>query len=125
MLESLFNKNAGLKACNFIKKTLQHRCFPVKFAKFLKRPFFAEHIRWLLLEISHELSLIAFENNKWCHFVVSTGSPAFISFYYYRKLLFISFLSISFFFSNFFVNSTTFWFEVSLSILKTKQGSCS
>ena len=29
-----------LKACNFIKKRLQHRCFPVKFAKFLKAPFF-------------------------------------------------------------------------------------
>ena len=29
VLESLFNKVAGLKACNFIKKKLQHRCFPV------------------------------------------------------------------------------------------------
>ena len=31
-----FNKVAGLKACNFMKKRLQHRCFPVKFAKFLR-----------------------------------------------------------------------------------------
>ena len=30
MFESLFNKVAGLKAYNFIKKRLQHRCFPVK-----------------------------------------------------------------------------------------------
>ena len=29
-------KFAGLRACNFIKKRLQHRSFPVKFAKFLK-----------------------------------------------------------------------------------------
>ena len=29
MLESLFNKVAGLKACNFIKNGLQHRYFPV------------------------------------------------------------------------------------------------
>ena len=29
MLESLFNKVAGLKACNFIKIGLQHRYFPV------------------------------------------------------------------------------------------------
>ena len=36
MLESLFKKAAGLKACNFIEKRLQHKCFPVKFAKFLK-----------------------------------------------------------------------------------------
>ena len=34
MLESLFNEITGLQACNFIKKRLQHRCFPMKFAKF-------------------------------------------------------------------------------------------
>ena len=28
-------ENCLLKACNFIKKKLQHKCFPVKFAKFL------------------------------------------------------------------------------------------
>ena len=38
MLESLFNKVAGLKACNFIKNELQHKCFPVNFRKFLKTP---------------------------------------------------------------------------------------
>ena len=38
-LESLFRKTC--KACNFIllQKRLQHRCFPVKFMKFLKIPF--------------------------------------------------------------------------------------
>ena len=30
--DSLFNKAAGLHAFNFIKKRLQHRCFPVKIA---------------------------------------------------------------------------------------------
>ena len=25
--------------CNFIKKRLQHRCFPMKFTKFLRTPF--------------------------------------------------------------------------------------
>ena len=35
MLESLFNKVAGLKACNFIKKRLQHGCFPVSFKNIL------------------------------------------------------------------------------------------
>ena len=38
-----------LKACNFIKKRLQYRCFPKKFAKFLRTPFFTEHLWWLLL----------------------------------------------------------------------------
>ena len=38
VLESLFD---GLQACNFIKKRLQHKWFPVKFAKFLcKNTFF-------------------------------------------------------------------------------------
>ena len=32
-LESLFNKVAGLKVCNFIKKRLLHTLFPVKCAK--------------------------------------------------------------------------------------------
>ena len=34
MLESLFNKLAGLQACIFIKKRLQHGCFPVNNTKF-------------------------------------------------------------------------------------------
>ena len=38
VLESLFNKVAGLKTCNFIKKRLQHRCFPAKFEKFSRIP---------------------------------------------------------------------------------------
>ena len=39
MLESLFNKVAGPQASIFIKKRLQHRCFSVKLAKFLRTPF--------------------------------------------------------------------------------------
>ena len=38
MLESLFNKAAGLQASNFIKKRLQHRYFPVNIVKFLRTP---------------------------------------------------------------------------------------
>ena len=37
-LECLFNKVAGLKACNVIKKRLQRRSFLVKFSKNLKTP---------------------------------------------------------------------------------------
>ena len=32
----LFNENANLQFCNFIKKRLQHWCFPVNIAKFLR-----------------------------------------------------------------------------------------
>ena len=49
VLESLFNKAAGLNVSNSIKKRLQHRCFPVKFVKFLKTSFFTEKFQWLLL----------------------------------------------------------------------------
>ena len=40
MLESFFDKIAGVQDCNFIKKSLKHRWFPVNFAKFLRTPFF-------------------------------------------------------------------------------------
>ena len=33
-----FSNVAGVKACTFVKKKLQHKCFPVKFAKFLRMP---------------------------------------------------------------------------------------
>ena len=36
---------------NFTNFTGKHRCFPVKFAKFLRTPSFTEHLRWLLLSI--------------------------------------------------------------------------
>ena len=31
-----FNENANLQSCDFIKKRLQHKCFPVNTAKFLR-----------------------------------------------------------------------------------------
>ena len=34
VLESLFKKVSGIQACNFTKKRLQHRWFPVKFIVF-------------------------------------------------------------------------------------------
>ena len=50
LLESLFNRVTVLRPCNFIKKKLQHRWFSLKFAKFLRSPFFTEHHQWLLLK---------------------------------------------------------------------------
>ena len=49
MLESLFNKIAGLKACNFINKRLQHRVFSVNIAKFLRIPILKNICEPLLL----------------------------------------------------------------------------
>ena len=38
--ESIFEA----QACNFIKKRLWHRCFPLNVAKFLRTPFLTEHL---------------------------------------------------------------------------------
>ena len=42
LCRSLFNKVAGLQACNFIKNKLQRRCFPMRSGKFQKKE---EHLR--------------------------------------------------------------------------------
>ena len=39
VLESLFNEVEGLNTCNFIKKRLQHECFPVNFCEIFKITF--------------------------------------------------------------------------------------
>ena len=49
MLESLFNKFVGLQTGNFITKRLEHRCFPVNIAKFLKTPILKDIFERLLL----------------------------------------------------------------------------
>ena len=45
-----FAKHLVLESLSNKKKGLQHRCFPEKFAKFLRTLFLTEHLRWLLLE---------------------------------------------------------------------------
>ena len=45
----LFNKVAGLRSATLLKKRLWHKCFPVNFGKFLRKPFYIEHFWWLLL----------------------------------------------------------------------------
>ena len=45
VLESLFKKVPGLKACNLIKKRPQHRCSPVNIVKIFKTTYFEEHLR--------------------------------------------------------------------------------
>ena len=49
MLESLFDKVAGLRASRK-KKRFQHKCFPVKFAKFLRAPVCKNICEQLLLK---------------------------------------------------------------------------
>ena len=42
---SLFLKNLQAEGLQLHKKRLQHRCFLLKFAKFLTTPFLTEHVR--------------------------------------------------------------------------------
>ena len=39
----------GLKPATLLKKRLWHRCLPANFMKFLRTPFYTEHVWWLLL----------------------------------------------------------------------------
>ena len=43
-----FHGKTPLFESHFNKKRLQHRWFPVKFAKFVRTPSFTEHLLWLL-----------------------------------------------------------------------------
>ena len=45
-----FNKVAGLRPAILSKERLQHRCFPVNFAKLLIIPFLTEHLRMIASE---------------------------------------------------------------------------
>ena len=49
MSESFFNKVEGMTAFNFNKKKFQRKCFPVKFARFLRTPILKNICDWLLL----------------------------------------------------------------------------
>ena len=46
------SEGADLQACNFIKKILQHRCFPVNIAKLLRTPVLKNICERLLLQRS-------------------------------------------------------------------------
>ena len=59
----LFNEIADLNPCNFIKQSLQQRCFLMKFAKFLRtlilrniceRLFLLHFLRWLIMEVDQK-----------------------------------------------------------------------
>ena len=47
-METIFIKAAGLQTCNYIKQRLQHKCFSVNIAEFLRIAIFIEHLWWLL-----------------------------------------------------------------------------
>ena len=58
--EAVVRRCSSKRLCNFIKKKLQCRCFPVKFSKFLRTPFFykthlvANPVFFAILALPHE-----------------------------------------------------------------------
>ena len=73
MLESLFNKAAGLNVCNSIKKKLQHSCFSVKFANFL-RTLFLQFLRkmekCICCHKNSEAGTVGALQKKVCNFII-------------------------------------------------------
>ena len=57
LCQGLFFNKVASAACNFIKKeTLAQVYFALNFVKFLRTPFFREHLWWLLLTLLHKIS---------------------------------------------------------------------
>ena len=52
----IHSKIQSLRSATLFKKRLWHRCFPVNFPRFLRAPFFTEHLRWLLLYSHYTLN---------------------------------------------------------------------
>ena len=46
-----------VRPATLLKNKLQHKCFPVNFAKFLRTPFSKEHLRWWLLVLKQGILL--------------------------------------------------------------------
>ena len=47
----------NLQSCNFIKKTLQHRCFLVNITRFLRTASFKERLWWLFLKLLLQMKI--------------------------------------------------------------------
>ena len=54
VLESLFNKVAALKVCNFIKKETPPQLISCEDHEIFENRFLMEHLRWLLLKMDEE-----------------------------------------------------------------------
>ena len=69
LCESLcFNEVAAFYYATLFKRRLQHRCFPVKFRKFLRAPFCQTTSRRLLLTLLRNrfMIIIIIYRNNWC-----------------------------------------------------------
>ena len=70
MLESLSNKVAGIRPATLLKR-LQHRCFSVKFVKFLRTPILKKIRERLLLNQLNNLKAQSFYLLLACYLIYS------------------------------------------------------
>ena len=67
-LESLFTI-CWPSSFNNIKKSLQHKCFPVNIPDFLRIAFFIERLRWLILKLLLFVSCVSDSISVRCKFL--------------------------------------------------------
>ena len=101
-LECLFNEVAGLRACSFIKKRLQHRCFTAKLAKFLTSILTNICERLLINQSPCKKLFIDFIYKIMAFIIITTTSEALSFFCSVAQFLLIYFIEI--FVPPFFVN---------------------
>ena len=69
-LGSVFNKVASLKACNFIKKRLQKRRFPMNICEIFKNTYFGDHLQMAAFDMKRVkyslLKIPRFRLISWC-----------------------------------------------------------
>ena len=80
-MKRLFDKVADHQTGNFIKRRLQRKCFPVKFAKFLKSPFLQNSSGgWLLLKYLIRTLLVLAVRMLYFHPKSTTMAAAYLFF---------------------------------------------
>ena len=110
-----FNKVAGLRPATLLKKRLWHRCFPVNFVKFLRTPFYIEHL-WRLLLMIYGIILVTI---PYCTIYYSLHQDFFSLYVPNRKVLLDFFIvsTIPYFNYSYCYHTVLFIFKLLLTVL--------
>ena len=91
-----FNENASIQSCNFIKRRLQHRCFPMNIATFFRTPVLKKICEQLFKHFPTWINNIAskktFQNSaRWKNIPFQDGFDHFVFLYFSNacKALFV------------------------------------
>ena len=83
-----FSKVADLRSPSLLKKRPWHRCFPVNFVKFLRTPFYIEHLWWLLLHRPCNLTRYLYLEQYFPLQIEKTVSVVFLALFQEIKMFF-------------------------------------